>query len=114
MRLIYEGRCTNCGRQSPDCVNRGPSYLACPKCQQVERYARRGRVCSVCGRDDLRTVIHYGMVVCPFCLSDRELLYLFPTQDPTPASSEPSVILWLLLATGFVALLVFWLMLSAG
>lgn len=114
MRLTYEGRCTNCGRHSAECVSRGLSYLACPKCKQVERYAKRGRVCRVCGRDDLRTVMYHGVVVCPFCLPDRELLYLFPTNDSTPVSPEPSAILWFLLASGFVALLVFWLMVSAG
>ena len=109
------GRCTNCGRYSAECKGYGPGYLACPRCVGVHRWAIRGRTCSICKRDDLRTVIYWSKPVCAFCLPDWDLLYLFPTEAAEhPVTQEPN--LWLLgmVMSGFVLLLLFWLVVAYG
>jgi hypothetical protein len=109
------GRCTNCGRYSDQCTGRGPGYLACPRCASVRREAVSGRVCGVCRRDDRRTVIYHGVVVCPFCLPDKDLMYLFMSDTRTPSATQDDNLWGIgLVVIGLVLLLLFWLVVVYG
>lgn len=57
--------------------------------------------------------MHLGMVVCAFCLADKNLLYLFLLVDGQPATqNEPNLIGLGLIGVSLLFIIVFWLVVA--